>query len=78
MDRLHPNFEELKWGDKIIWPQGFTRSDWMRELQEFKAREDDVYVCSYPKSGKSSTIRYHAHLAKKDFQSLFYHLIFRY
>ena len=66
-DRLHPNFEELKLGDKIIWPQGFTRSDWMRELQEFKAREDDVYVCSYPKSGKSSTIWYHVHFSKAAF-----------
>ena len=55
-DRLHPNFEEAKVGEEFLWPQGLSRSDWMRELQDFKAREDDLYVCSYPKSGKSSAI----------------------
>ena len=35
-----------------FWPDGFTRSEWEAQAGEFQAREDDIWLSSYQKSGE--------------------------
>ena len=34
-----------------LW-KDFTFAEWEQQLNDFQAREDDVWICSYPKAGR--------------------------
>ena len=46
--QLYSNFSKCV----SSWPAGFTRSEWEAQAGEFQAREDDIWLSSYQKSGE--------------------------
>lgn len=55
------------WPTMELWPEGYDWAQWFQEADNnFEARADDIYIASFPKSGRKTI--------KHPDQMLFYHI----